>query len=188
MRQIAKIGLLHVTLVLFLSDFMTPQTATTAFAAGTESLQSPIEASTLMRTVLNWLECEECIEGELKAVIRLNHIAVPPLSIALREGPSPSSLEIYKRELMVSYTRMANSPSSNDTKGLVMTRDGYIALHLRNYVTLYQIRALTALKMIGGTAAETALEDALQVSLPNEIAIKIQDALTSRELKHSRTK
>ena len=184
MRQVVKIGLVQALLALFLFDFMTPQGMSTAFAAAPESIQSPSDMAGVMRTVLTWLECEECIDGELKAVIRLHNIAVPPLSIALREGPSQSSREIYRRELMASYTRMANYHGSITNRQLVMTRDEYIALHLGNYLSLYQIRAITALSLIGGTTA--TLEDSLQASLPREIEIRVREALTRRESKNTR--
>ena len=197
MRHASKFGLLHAMLALVLFDFMTPQGITTAFAEASEPIRSSSGAAEVMRTVLNWLECEECIDGELKAVIRLHNIAVPPLSIALREGPSQSSLEIYRRELMVSYTRMAgyhsskterllNFPDSNNPSRLAMTRDEYIAHHLGNYVRLYQIRALTALSMIEGTTATTALEGALQSPLLREIKMRVRDALAHRESENTR--
>ena len=186
MRHASKFGLLHAMLALVLFDFMTAQGITTAFAVASEPIQSSSDAAEVMRTVLNWLECEECIDGELKAVIRLHNIAVPPLSVALREGPSQSSLEIYRRELMVSYTRLANYHGSITNRQLVMTRDEYIAHHLGNYVRLYQIRALTALSMIGGTTATTALEGALQSPLPREIKMRVRDALAHRESENTR--
>lgn len=186
MRYASKVGLLQAMLALFLFDFMTPQWVITAFAEAPESIQSPRDAAVIMRTVLTWLECEECIDGELKAIIRLHNIAVPPLSIALREGPSQSSLEIYRRELMASYTRMANYHGSITNRQLVMTRDEYIARHLGNYLRLYQIRALTALSLIRGTTATAALEDALQASLPREIEVRVQEALTRRESQNTR--
>lgn len=185
MRHASKFGLLAM-LALFLFEFMTAQGMTIAFAAESESIQSSGEAAEVMRTVLKWLECEECIDGELKAVIRLSNIAVPPLSTALREGASPSSLEIYRRELEVSYTRMANYLSSNTKRKLALTRDEYIALHRGNYIRLYQIRALTALSMIGGTTATAALEFALQAPLPSEIVIRVQEALARRESQHTK--
>jgi hypothetical protein len=178
--------LVQALLALFLFDFMIPQGMTISLVAGAESIQPPNDMAAMMRTVLNWLECEECINGELKAVIRLHNIAVPPLSIALREGPSPASLEIYRRELMVSYMRMANYHGSTAHSQLTLTRDEYIALHLGNYVSLYQVRALAALSMIGGTTATAALEDALHVPLPREIEIRVREALARREWQNRR--
>ena len=186
MRHLSKIGLTQVLLALFFICFMTPQGMIISIAAGAESVQSHSDMDAMMRTVLNWLECEECIAGELKEVIRWQEIAVPPLSKALREGPSPSSLEIYRRELMVSYTRMANYHGSQANRLLAMTRDEYIALHLKNYLRLYQIRAYTALSKIGGVTATAALEDALQSPLPREIAIRVREALTLRESQKTR--
>jgi hypothetical protein len=179
-RHASKIGLLSAFIVLLLFDFMAPQGMTTAYATAAESIQSLSDAQKVMRTVLSWLECEECISGELKAVIRLYNIAVPPLSIALREGPSQSSLEIYRRELMASYTKMAIYHDSKTKRQLAMLPDEYTALHLRNYVRLYQVRALTALSMIGGKTATTALADALQAPLPSELKVKVREALANR--------
>jgi hypothetical protein len=181
MHHVSKIELLRALLALILFGFMTPQGMATALAASPEPIQSPSDTANVMRTVLTWLECEECIDGELKAVIRLHNIAVPHLSTALREGPSPSSLEIYRRELMRSYTRMVQYHGSTASSQLAMTPDEYRALHLGNYVRLYQIRALTALSMIGGTTATVALGSALQTPLPREIEIRVREALASRE-------
>lgn len=186
MPHLSKIVLVQALVALFLFSFMMPQGMTTVFAAASESNQSPSEATGVMRIVLNWLECEECIDGELKAVIQLQNIAVLPLSLSLKEGPSNSSREIYRRELMISYMRMENYPGSKSKKQLAMTRDEYIAYHLRNYARLYQIRALKALSMLGGKAATAALEDALQASLPSEIEIGVREALTRRELQNTR--
>ncbi len=180
-RHVSTIGLVRALLALFIFGFMTTQGMTISLVAGAESIQSPNQMAAVMRTVLNWLECEECIDGELTAVLQWHSIAVPPLSVALRDGPSPSSRQTYTNELNAHYARMANYHGSNPNNQLTLTLDEYRALHLENYVRLYRIRALTALSMIGGTTATAALEDALHAPFPEEIEIRVREALTRRE-------
>ena len=47
----------------------------------------PEQAVQARRTIVNYLECEECRSGEAEAVVKLGQLAVPTLAATLLEGP-----------------------------------------------------------------------------------------------------
>src|SRR5688572_13230850 len=67
---------------------------------------SPEQALTLRKTIMTYLECEECEQGELEAVVKLGQTAVPTLSATLRDGPSDANRELLRRQLSDTYKRL----------------------------------------------------------------------------------
>ena len=128
--------------------------------------------------VLSWLECEECTNSELKTVVRLGAKAVPLLSLALCEGPSQASRELYRRELTANYLKLA---SQHDQSKPTLNLKDYLATNIENYTRLYRVRALTALSIMGGKSATAALRDECRQQLPKEIKMKIHEILADRE-------
>jgi len=128
--------------------------------------------------VLSWLECEECSNNELKAVVRLRAKAIPLLSLALCEGPSQTSRELYRRELIANYSKLVSH--HNQSKPTLNLND-YLATNMDNYTRLYRVRALIALNTIGGKSVTAALKADCRQPLPNEIKMKIQETLAGRE-------
>jgi hypothetical protein len=133
---------------------------------------SPTEAEAASQIVLSWLECEECFDGQLEAVIRLGREGVPSLAIALREGPSRASQAALRHHLILSYRQALQSGSPHH-----MTEAEYIRQYLGNYSALYQIRAVRALSLIGGPEALAVLQNALSLDLPDHVERAVRTAL-----------
>ena len=121
---------------------------------------APEQAADVRRTIVLWLECEECIDGELAAVAELGAAAIPTLSAVLREGPSPASRESARRKLGRSYQQLREYAISHPEVEVPMDEEEYITTFLGNYVALHRIRAAQALGAIGGPYGKDALERA----------------------------
>jgi len=113
------------------------------------------------RMIISWLECEECTDGELQAVVRLGDVVVPSLTTILRDGPSPSRREIARRSLVDAYRQLRAYGETHPEASITMSEDEYVEMYLGNYVANYQTRAATALAAIGGDRAKQALEAAM---------------------------
>ena len=118
----------------------------------TPVMPSPEKAVEIRGTVMVWLDCEECSDGELSAVVKLGEAAVPSLTASLRDGLSSARREQLRRHLEESYTRLPDRSRASV--------DVYVQRYTDNMVALHQVRAATALSIIGGPAARRALEDA----------------------------
>ena len=143
--------------------------------AGCSPAPAPEE---MRRIIVRWLECEECVEGELAAVLELGNAAVPTFIRTLEDGPSPASLELHRRGLERSYQALrAHASSSRPTARLALDRSSYVDGFLSNYVALYRVRSADALAALGGNAAEQALEAALQRPLRPDVELAVAAAL-----------
>lgn len=123
---------------------------------------TPEQAADARRTIVVWLECEECTNGELEEVVEIGLAAIPTLSAVLQEGPSPASRESVRRGLARSYQQLTDYAANHPQVEVPMDGEEYIATFLGNYVALHQIRAAGALGAIGGPYAKDALERAPQ--------------------------
>jgi hypothetical protein len=104
------------------------------------------------RVIKRWLLCEECREGELKAVVALQDHATGALGDALK-GPSAENRDNIRRQAEAMFARI---PSTS------LSPQEYVNHYLDNYVATYQSRAAVALEAIGTTKARAILLDALR--------------------------
>lgn len=139
----------------------------TRMTADSVSMMTPEHAVAARRAIVAWLECEECADGELAAVVRLEQTAVPSLVASLRDGPPPARREAQRRHLVLTYRRLK----------LAMTEEQYVRRYAENYFALYRIRAADALSAIGGPAATQALEDAAAEPYRDDVKAAIRAAL-----------
>src|SRR5512134_3649634 len=72
----------------------------------TPAMPPPERAAEIRSIIVAWLECDECSEGELAAVVKLGQAAVPSLAANLRDGPSPARREQLRRHLEESHARL----------------------------------------------------------------------------------
>jgi len=121
---------------------------------------TPSEVAELNQRIIDWLECEECRDGELERVTALGAEAVPALVATLERGPSPAKVETLRRSLADSYARLAAYAEQREDVVSSMSETEYVRLYTENFVARYQARAAVALRRIGGSAAEAALETA----------------------------
>lgn len=121
------------------------------------------DAVAAQRVLRDWLECEECWEGELEAVVALGDAAVPSLAATLREGMSPAArarLELQLAERYAERVAWAEAHPQTETRP-TMTRKDYVAHHVGNRDALYRVRATRALGHIGTPKALSALREEL---------------------------
>lgn len=137
----------------------------------------PEQSTQARRTIVTYLECEECEEGELEAVMKLGQYAVPTLAATLREGPSPASRELLRRQLLDTYQKLKEYERTHPNAKVSQSEEEYVKTYAENYVALYQSRAATALGAIGGPDARKALEGASQLSLRDDVKAAIKAAL-----------
>jgi hypothetical protein len=153
-------------------------TRPTGAAVATKSAVEP------RRAILAWLECEECGDGELEAVVKLGSLAVPSLATSLREGPSQAKRELRWRELINSHDRVGAYYMKHRKLIVPMSQQTFVRAYLDNYVALYQKRAAIGLAAIGGRDASKALEDAERAALRNDVRKTVEasiDKLRKRE-------
>jgi hypothetical protein len=130
---------------------------------------SPRAAAEARRTIVEWLECEECNAGELQRVVELGTVATPTLAATVREGPSEASRELVRSELGKTYDQLAAYVAEHPERELPMDREQYISTYLENYIALYQIRSAEALAAIGGDEAKRALQESENVSSRSDV-------------------
>jgi hypothetical protein len=120
------------------------------------------------RTVIDaWLLCEECVDGELAAVLAAGGdsttraAAVEHLSAALLAGPSPSRVDNLRQQYLESFE--ADSVYGLTVLGVapVTNSPDYVAHYLDNFIAGFRARAALALARIGGRRAQTVLDSAL---------------------------
>ena len=109
------------------------------------------------RSVDRYMNCIECMNGELAAVIQFGTQTVPQLRQIIVSGPPASVLDEVRDREDRAFAAIAQS--GLDTSGVKNFADLYVS----NTIARYQVRAGIALRAIGGTAARQALDQALTV-------------------------
>ena len=127
------------------------------------------KAVEIRRTIVAWLECEECDQGQLEAVVKLGEGAVPGLAASLRDGPAPARREQLRRHLEQSHARVKERSRTDAA--------AYVRRYTENHTALYRVRAAHALSVIGGPAARQALEEALAEPHRDDVKRSIRAAL-----------
>ena len=138
---------------------------------------TPQQATQNRHAIVNYMECEECEDGQLEAVVKLGVMAIPTLAASLREGPSPSQIEMLRRNLIRTYRELKAYELTHPDAVVPGTEEQYVKTYLGNYVALYQVRAATALGKIGGPEARRALEEASSAPLREDVRAVVRTAL-----------
>jgi len=138
---------------------------------------TPEQKAEARRAIVAWLECEECTEGQLEAVVKLGAAAVPSLAASLREGPSPANREVLRRNLIANYRELKEYERSHPEARVAMTEEEYLRTYMENYVALHQTRAAKALGAIGGPEARRALEEATRGQLREDVMSAVRASL-----------
>jgi len=110
------------------------------------------------QTLRRWLLCDDCVGGELDAVAAIGARAAPTLVVALLRGPLPDRRENVRRQVAASYARLVRF-ASPATVGV--SESVYVRRFVDNYVAMYQMRTVIALKRIGTARARRGLRQAL---------------------------
>jgi hypothetical protein len=110
--------------------------------------------------VSEWLLCEDCSEGELKAATAFGNAVVPALADALKRGPTARELDNIRKQASASYDAILRVASTTPPVGV--TRARYVGTAADNFEATYRARAARALGRIGTPAARAVLLDALR--------------------------
>jgi hypothetical protein len=145
--------------------------------SGTTPTLPPEQATQVRHAIVTYLECEECEEGELEAVVKMGQVAVPSLVATLLEGPSQANLELLRRNLTTTYRRLKEYEQTHPEAKISGSEADYVKSYTDNYIARYRSRAATALGSIGGLDAKRALEEAGNKSLREDVRAAIKASL-----------
>src|SRR5687767_11119088 len=84
---------------------------------------TPVQKADVRRIIEAWLECEECTEGQLNAVVRLGQVAVPTLSATLSGGPSVAKRSELGQHLLETYRKLKEYERKHPEARVSMTED-----------------------------------------------------------------
>lgn len=138
---------------------------------------SPEQSAAMRQALVEWLECEECEEGQLEAVVKYGEPLKPLLISALDQGASPASIELYRRALAQRHDELVAYSQDNPEAAPTLPKDEFVALYLGNYNALYRTRAAEALAEIGGQDAIDALNRAAASAQREDVAAHIRALL-----------
>jgi hypothetical protein len=148
-------------------------------AGSVREAPTPEQAAAARRTLAAWLECEECTDGELEAVLRLGPLATPTLAATLLGGPSPAARELQRRELLARHAELADYARSHPDARFETPADAWVAAQFATYLARYQVRSAQALAKLGGPDAERALAAALATPLRADVEAVVREAYES---------
>jgi hypothetical protein len=143
---------------------------------GQENL-TPVQATEARRAIAAYLECEECDSGELEALVKLGQNISPSLAATLRDGPSPATRELYRRQLLATYKGLKEYEANHPEAKVPMEEQKYVMTYLDNQAAYHRIRAATALAAIGGEGARKALEQAQEAAYRDDVKLAVKAAL-----------
>lgn len=147
------------------------------FVAGSEPSaatirDTPPSEELVQSTVLEWLHCQECQSGELRAVVQLGDYALPLLTAAASlqgndtdeaalELPETTmlgiSLDDFRDSLREKHKKNASGPADLASD---MTEEAYVEVYTNNLLRRYRARGIMALEAIGTVKAMAILQDA----------------------------
>lgn len=152
----------------------------------TASSYSQTDFETIQKTLITWLECEECTSNHLKNVVQLGPKALPFLKSALIFGPSDSRSRELALHLRQEYKKLKEYQASNPKFQIPLSETLYIETHINNFSNQYRTKSATALGQIGGPDAIGTLENSLKIALPTIVHDAVKDALKiTRPAEHS---
>ncbi len=93
---------------------------------------SPEESAVAREALVDWLECEECTENQLEAVLEHSTNLQPMLLSALQKGVAPASRELYKRELEKRYDELVVYSKSHPNSKPTLPKQEFVDLTLGN--------------------------------------------------------
>jgi hypothetical protein len=131
--------------------------------------------------MVDWLECEECEEGQLENVLKYRAQLEPLLISTLHKGVAPANRELYKRELEKRYDELVAYSKTHPQGKPTSSKEEFVNLYLDNLTAQYQTRAAQALAAIGGDKSRQALQTALAEQKREDVKAVINQAL--REIK-----
>jgi hypothetical protein len=149
-----------------------------AAPVGRRRAPTPEQQVAARRVIAAWLHCEECIDGELNALVQLGApLAEPTLASTLLGGPSPASLALRQAELRARYPELVEFARSHPHAPVGMDLEQHVTTYLANFVALQRIRSAQGLAALGGPGAVSALRKAQGLSLRQDVRQAVDEAL-----------
>src|SRR5438132_1489526 len=105
------------------------------------------------RALVEWLECEECTEAQLRAVTRSGDTLILLLRAAVLEGPSRATEELLRESLGRRYDEIRAYAATHPYSDIPGSKDQFIAVNMSNLRAQYQVRAGMVLAKVGGPVA-----------------------------------
>ena len=143
----------------------------------TPAERRPLRPVSIETQIVTWLECEECVDGELQAVVALGEQAVPGLAKFVQAGPSFERIEAYREHLSRTYEELREYGTRHPEDQIQTTEQQYINMYSESLNNLYRIRAALGLSSIGGQAARNAIEEGLQQSPSEYVTLQLERIL-----------
>jgi hypothetical protein len=132
-------------------------------SAGEDASENPARLAleqSVVPTVVAWLDCDPCEQGELGNVVEAGVLAVPILEAALRQGPTAATVEALRHHLVGAFFKLERTRAAIEggapARGLESFVEGYLAAH----DVRIRLRAVAALERIEGKDAAAALRAA----------------------------
>lgn len=118
-------------------------------------LPTPTQVLQDSEVVERYLNCEDCLDGELEAVLELGDKASPILLEFLASGPSPETLRSTEKGLNETYAQMAEYAKIQEDRTLRprQSQDEFVRTFLDNLIAQYQTRTVRAIVLIGDEVA-----------------------------------
>ena len=123
------------------------------------------ESEAALRAILNYLECEECTDGEFEKVVKLGAKATPTLTRVMHEGPAPAKLAEAELAIRESYKNVKDFEKGHKSSSVSASEEEYLSTYIENYKASFQIKAIKALSVIGGEAANSELRKFQQTDI-----------------------
>jgi hypothetical protein len=105
----------------------------------------PITAEKARTAMVEWLECEECTEGQLRDLLEQGRVVEGLLIATLKSGLAPANRELYKRELEKRYDKLIAYAERHPKSKPTLDKARYVALYMGNFEAQYRTRAAEAL-------------------------------------------
>ncbi len=100
--------------------------------------------------LVNWLECEDCLENEFESLTDYcEKYVAARLALIATEGPPPEVLQAYEGELRSQYQR--RKTYADTTPGVsppAITEDQYVDMYTASLIKKQKSRAFAALKAV----------------------------------------
>jgi hypothetical protein len=146
--------------------------------AGRRRAPTPEQQVEARKVIARWLQCQECVDGELDALVRLGTaLAEPSLAATLLRGPSPAALAIREHELRARYPQLVEFARGHPHASVGMDLEQYVETYLANFVALQRTRSAQGLAALGGPGAVTALRKAQGLELRPDFRAAVDEAL-----------
>ncbi len=169
----------HASLVILITLFFVACDKKPEIPGPTSPNLKEVEAA--RTAMVDWLECEECTEDQLKTVLEYSPLLQPMLVSTLHKGVSPASRELYKRELEKRYDELIAYSKTHPRSKPTLPKQEFVNLYLGNLTAQYQTRAAIALSAIGGEKSKQALQEALKKTKREDVRDAIKLALKDME-------